>query len=288
MALAGDARPRRRWAAPSPISSIAQAPLNTAAGAVSLGHSTDFASKLKMCEGAPATKLSRGPLALRADDGDPGPLDPRLAPAQPDATDARVSRRQQGHRPAGRRPGRGGPDDAAIKAALTIGAPPTEEFGDLPLVELPTDGPPGGPCRLPVRGRRLARHRQDDRRDPPEGGRCGRRRRFAALFLEHQGAGGHRHRTSTASSPTIPSCGAPSASPLSAIRSAPTSSRSPGEIQSAGRSRGSICSPCSASSRRLTSRSRSRAGSASRRPPTSTSSPICRLAGRQDDVLLRP
>jgi type IV secretory pathway VirJ component len=34
--------------------------------------------------------------------------------------------------------------DAAMKAALEIGAPPQEELGDLPLEELPTDGPPVG------------------------------------------------------------------------------------------------------------------------------------------------
>jgi type IV secretory pathway VirJ component len=41
-----------------------------------------------------------------------------------------------------------GDDDArvaaAVKATLEIGAPPQEELGDLPLVELPTDGPPVG------------------------------------------------------------------------------------------------------------------------------------------------
>jgi type IV secretory pathway VirJ component len=119
---------------------LAQAPLNTAAGAVSTGFASRFASKLKLCGGAPGAKVEDGAwnyspyrdlpgrwaFVGRAD----GPAAPFLkaggasaaAVAAPGDDAARFA--------------------AAMRAALDIGAPPHEELGDLPLIELPTDGPP--------------------------------------------------------------------------------------------------------------------------------------------------
>lgn len=122
---------------------IAQAPLNTAAGSVSLGFTPNFSSKLELCEGAPGTRAGDGQWSYApmkaipgrwtlVSAGQPGTIERSFLDASPGTTALAVP----------------GDDaarlDAAITAALAIGAPPAEELGDLPLVELPTDGPPLG------------------------------------------------------------------------------------------------------------------------------------------------
>ena len=122
--------------------SISQTPDNTAAGAVSTGFATRIASHLVMCEGAvgksagkdlwdytaPKTIPARWTLVSAAAPG--AEMQPFLdtkgaaSVVVPGDGDTLV--------------------DAAVKATLEIGAPPAEELGDLPLIELPTDGPPLG------------------------------------------------------------------------------------------------------------------------------------------------
>ena len=121
---------------------IAQAPLNTAAGAVSLGLSPRFASKLVMCEGAPATKGADGVWIYAPMRDVPGRWT-LVTGADPDATARSFLGAAKGTQSLVV------PDDsarfaAAAKAALEIAAPPVRELGDLPLVELPTEGPPRG------------------------------------------------------------------------------------------------------------------------------------------------
>jgi type IV secretory pathway VirJ component len=122
---------------------IAQAPLNTAAGAVSMAVRNSFSSKLKMCEGAPATAAGTGHWTYEPMDDIPGrwtfvsagPPE-GTARAYLDGSPRTVSLVVPGDDAARL--------DAAVKATLDIGAPPQEELGDLPLVELPADGPPQG------------------------------------------------------------------------------------------------------------------------------------------------
>jgi type IV secretory pathway VirJ component len=122
---------------------LAQAPLNTAAGAVSIGFTDSFASKLKICAGAPSTKVSDGHWQYGPMKALPGRWT-LVTAAAPDAT-ARAfldeSKETDGVVVAGSDEAR---VDAGIEATIAIGAPPPEELGDLPLVELPTDGPPVG------------------------------------------------------------------------------------------------------------------------------------------------
>jgi type IV secretory pathway VirJ component len=122
---------------------IAQAPLNTAAGAVSLGFSPRFASKLAMCEGAPASKMAVGQWSYRPMKALPGRWT-LISSAALDAT-AKTFLEASPGTSSKLVPGEDAARlDAAIAEALAIGAPPAEELGDLPVVELPTDGPPAG------------------------------------------------------------------------------------------------------------------------------------------------
>ena len=122
---------------------IAQAPLNTAAGAVSLGFDPRFASKLVMCEGAPGKKGPDGVWTYAPMRAVPGRWT-FVSDKAPDATVAAflAATKETASKVVP------GTDDArfraAAKAALEIAAPPAEELGDLPLVELPTDDPPIG------------------------------------------------------------------------------------------------------------------------------------------------
>lgn len=122
---------------------LAQAPENTAAGAVSTGFSDEMASKLRMCEGAPVSKAADGKWQYKPLARVPGRWT-YVGAAAPDATtQAFVA----GTKDAQSVVADGGPDaliDAAVKAAVEMGAPPNQELGDLPLVELPASGPPTG------------------------------------------------------------------------------------------------------------------------------------------------
>lgn len=122
---------------------IAQAPINTAAGAVSLGFSPHFASKLAMCPGAPGTKERDGSWTYAPMKDLPGRW--TLVTSAPPEPTAKLFLDASKGTASSVVPG----DDAArftaaAKAALEIAAPPSEELGDLPLVELPTDDPPIG------------------------------------------------------------------------------------------------------------------------------------------------
>ncbi|MDQ0471102.1 virulence factor family protein [Labrys wisconsinensis] len=123
---------------------VAQAPENTAAGGVSLGFSTQFASKLVICDGAVGTKVHDGlwNYAPMVD------LPARWTYVAADKPDAAVQAFLDASKKNTAALAVPGDDearfDAALKAALEIGAPPQEELGDLPLEELPTDGPPIG------------------------------------------------------------------------------------------------------------------------------------------------
>lgn len=118
---------------------LAQAPDNTTAGAVSVGFTPEFATRLPMCGGAPhlghvdgvqrygpATDLPSGwrwiaasvPAADLATFASASPK-ARLE-IVPDDGDARFS--------------------AAMNAVIELGAPPTGTLADLPLVELPAKG----------------------------------------------------------------------------------------------------------------------------------------------------
>lgn len=122
---------------------LAQAPENTAAGAVSTGFSDQLASKLRICEGAPAAKAGDGLWQYKPLTKVPGAWT-LVVTAAPDAVAQAFVAGTQG---ANAVTAEGGPDavaDAAVKAALEMGAPPNQELGDLPLVELPTAGPPAG------------------------------------------------------------------------------------------------------------------------------------------------
>jgi type IV secretory pathway VirJ component len=123
--------------------SLAQAPLNTAAGAVSLGFTTDFASKLRLCPGASSTALPQGHWRYAPMTSELPGRWTLVDKAQPDAAaKAFLDGSRQSHSIAAKDDAAAA--DAAVKATLEIGAPPVEELGDLPLVELPTDGPPVG------------------------------------------------------------------------------------------------------------------------------------------------
>jgi type IV secretory pathway VirJ component len=122
---------------------LAQAPLNTAAGAVSLGFSPRFASKLKLCEGAPGTKSADAAWTYAPLHDVPGRW-VLVSPADPGGTEQSFLTAAGGARSFVV----GGDDGtrfaAAAKAALEIATQPKGELGDLPLVELPTDGTPRG------------------------------------------------------------------------------------------------------------------------------------------------
>jgi type IV secretory pathway VirJ component len=122
--------------------SMAQAPVNTAAGAISVGFSTTLASKLPLCSGAPfLASASGGAFAYGPFERLPGrwlalsamELDPKRAAfvaASPQAESRVVSGSSQEQ------------FDVAIKAVFEMGASPHGELSDLPLIELPASGPP--------------------------------------------------------------------------------------------------------------------------------------------------
>jgi type IV secretory pathway VirJ component len=122
--------------------SIAQTPDNTAAGAVSTGLATKVASHLVMCEGSVGKKDAAGIWEYTPAKTLPARWTYVSAVAPSATVQPFLSAKGTASVVA---PGDGDALlDAAVKATLEIGAPPAEELGDLPLVELPTEGPPIG------------------------------------------------------------------------------------------------------------------------------------------------
>jgi type IV secretory pathway VirJ component len=122
---------------------LSQAPENTAAGAVSTGFSDEMASKLRMCDGAPGSKAADGQWQYKPLLEMPGRWT-YVGNAAPDATTQAFVTGTKGATSIVAPGGNDALIDTAIKAAAEMGAPPNEELGDLPLVELPTNGPPVG------------------------------------------------------------------------------------------------------------------------------------------------
>ncbi|MBM6593340.1 virulence factor family protein [Microvirga pudoricolor] len=118
--------------------SIAQAPANTAAGAVSIGFTAQLASRLPFCPGAKGSPVSGG-FSYAPATNIPGPW-VLITPVEPDPATRAFVDADGGNETqvvAG--------DDAArfragLQAALRMGSPPTEGLGDLPLVDLPAQG----------------------------------------------------------------------------------------------------------------------------------------------------
>lgn len=121
---------------------MAQAPVNTTAGAISIGFNEAFRSKLPMCPGAQSnTRAADGTFTYKPFERLPARwiavseslLNPERAAfvlASSTATSKVVSDL------AGTR------TDLIVNAVLEIGGPSPVELSDLPLVEMPTVGPP--------------------------------------------------------------------------------------------------------------------------------------------------
>lgn len=114
---------------------LAQAPPNSAAGAVSLGFSPVVASERPLCPGAPSAPLPGGGFAISPMTDLPGPW--TLITSAPDAkTAAFLTGRATGVTASG--------DDAwraAENAALSIEAGRTDPLSDLPITALPAQDP---------------------------------------------------------------------------------------------------------------------------------------------------
>jgi type IV secretory pathway VirJ component len=120
---------------------LAQAPDNTAAGAVSVGFAPHLATRLPLCAGAPEAGGKDGVQSYQPAKDLPGAWR-WISSGQP-APDldkfVRASPMAQLHVA----PGDAGTQfDAALDAVVEIGAPPAGAVADLPLVELPAKGKP--------------------------------------------------------------------------------------------------------------------------------------------------
>ena len=115
--------------------SIAQAPANTAAGAVSLGLETSLASHLPFCPGAKGSPVSGG-FTYAPATNIPAPW-VLVAPSEPPAEIRAFLEADAGNElrvVAGDAKMR---FEAGVEAALRMGSPPNIGLDDLPLVELP-------------------------------------------------------------------------------------------------------------------------------------------------------
>jgi type IV secretory pathway VirJ component len=126
---------------------LAQAPDNTAAGAVSIGFTPHLASRLPLCAGAVSTGSQDG-----VQNYAPAPTLPAAwrwiaatRPAPDEAKFASNSAQAQLHVVPG---DAGAQFSAALDAVIELGAPPAGVLADLPLVELPAKG--GKPSALAV------------------------------------------------------------------------------------------------------------------------------------------
>lgn len=118
---------------------LAQAPTNTAAGAVSLGFSPTLPTSLPLCPGATVKTADGGTFTYLPQPKLPGRWT-LVLPAEPDPDTASfVSASGGAVRVEGG--GEAALRAAAVDAALTIGGGPTDPLSDLPLVELPAQSP---------------------------------------------------------------------------------------------------------------------------------------------------
>ncbi|GLS21820.1 acid tolerance protein [Labrys miyagiensis] len=122
---------------------LAQAPENTAAGAVSTDFSDEMASKLRMCDGPSSDKAADGNWKYKPLEEMPGRWT-LVTSSPPDATEQAFIAGTKGATSVVTADGTDAVNDAAVKAAVEMGAPPNQELSDLPLVELPASGPPVG------------------------------------------------------------------------------------------------------------------------------------------------
>ncbi|WP_413989493.1 virulence factor family protein [Labrys okinawensis] len=122
---------------------LAQAPENTAAGAVSTDFSDEMASKLRMCDGPSSDKAADGNWKYKPLEEMPGRWT-LVTTTPPDATEQAFIAGTKGATSIVASDGADAVNDAAVKAAVEMGAPPNQELSDLPLVELPASGPPVG------------------------------------------------------------------------------------------------------------------------------------------------
>ena len=118
---------------------LAQAPANTAAGAVSIGVSPQLATKLPLCAGAPEASSADGVITYTPQPKLPGPW----TVIEADAPTADLAGFIAGSH--GKVEVVAGDADArfaaAVDATLAIGGGPTDPLSDLPIVELPADAP---------------------------------------------------------------------------------------------------------------------------------------------------
>ena len=116
--------------------SLAQAPANTAAGAISIGFASNLKSRLPLCAGAKGTATARGGFTYAPATDIPGSWI-LMASSQPSAEIAAFVNADSNNK---LQIIAGDPTaqlEAAAQAALQMSSPPTASLADLPLVELP-------------------------------------------------------------------------------------------------------------------------------------------------------
>ncbi len=118
---------------------VAQAPENTAAGAVSIGFAPRLATKLPLCPGAPKADLKEGAYSYTPMKEMPGRWT-WISPTAPSADLAEFADPKQGGR-IEVVSGEAAQFAAASEAVFDIGAAPTAPLADLPLIELPANDP---------------------------------------------------------------------------------------------------------------------------------------------------
>ncbi|MFL5337999.1 MAG: AcvB/VirJ family lysyl-phosphatidylglycerol hydrolase [Geminicoccaceae bacterium] len=118
---------------------IAQAPANT--GAVSVGFGAGLNSRLPVCPGAKAAVAPGGGFTYAPASDIPAPW-VLVAPAEPPAETKAFLDADAGN-DLRLEPDPKAQFEAALTAALEMGAPPTASLADLPLVELPAQGRSG-------------------------------------------------------------------------------------------------------------------------------------------------
>lgn len=118
---------------------LAQAPANTAGGAVSLGFSPSFPTKRPICDGAPVASDNRGSITYDPKDDLPAPWALVVDNAPSDAVKAFAAKPEQTAIQIV--PGDDATRfDAAIKALFDMKPPTGQALADLPLTELPAKG----------------------------------------------------------------------------------------------------------------------------------------------------
>ncbi|WP_439542898.1 AcvB/VirJ family lysyl-phosphatidylglycerol hydrolase [Hyphomicrobium sp.] len=119
---------------------LAQAPANTAGGAVSLGFTPSFPTSRPLCPGAAKASATKGVVTYEPKDDLPGPWTLILKSPPSDAIKAFADKPQQAMIQV--LPESGAAQfDAAARSIFTMKPPVSEALSDLPLTELPANGP---------------------------------------------------------------------------------------------------------------------------------------------------